>query len=309
MSRADLKSLAASHGYILLAGNYMGDTAAQIKELEAEYIEESFRDFDFAQYYADDMSTEDFAGKIMSPPMLSKKKIIVVHGGHELDRDRAAFVDESASGAAPDILVIILCINEAAPFFETLKKAGDRFKGAYLVRMEMPKRMSKDGVMKMSAEMGLKLPVKIADTIYEKSDGEYSSVKNILQMGYMINDTEVFSQIFESGIYFDNYAFVTFDFIKAFFDRDVELATDLYERMTKWKLMNTDGVAVMMLKQISKKLASGAAYGGWSAAEMKSAYEEFYELLRSLRKYRAEFAPLLMEETLMKTLMKGDKWI
>jgi len=254
---------------------------------------------------------EDLSGRTLSPPMLSKKKIVIIHNGHELTRDEAALVEQTAQNAVEDVIIIVLCINESAPCFETVRKAEERFKNAYAVKLEMPKKMSKDMVKKMSEEMGLNLPEKIYTSIFEKSGGEYGSVKNILQMGYIINDNEIFIRIFKGELSFENYAFVTFDFIKSFFEKDVQTTVALYEKITKWKLMNVDGITMMMLKQISKKIpgsVSSGRIGNWSTTELQLAYEEFYTLLKNLRKYRAEFAPVMMEEAIMKILMKGDKW-
>ena len=128
-------NLARKNNYIAVAGTHYDGIQALIDILKKEFISEGFEDFDFVKIYADSIDIEDAVSRSLSPPFISKRKVIIVKNPDTLSKTNADELDDVFSSLDDKSLAVILFIDEFAGSVKNIiKEIEERFSKATIYK-------------------------------------------------------------------------------------------------------------------------------------------------------------------------------
>lgn len=338
--------IAQGSNYILVCGNTNDGVSAAIEHFKKKYISPGFEDFDFVEYFGDDLIVEDFANRLLSPPMMSEKKVIIIKNSSSISKSNGIEIDRICADIDSMALLIVFSTDEnAVSFRETMESGTERFPNAKLIKIYKEER-TRSSDLKERLTVYLKgkmmnLEGGMMDRLLEKTDYDLNFAYNIINLAYMKNDGKVIDNFLADESGFDYFLLFTYEIERYFFLKNAEKTVDYYEKCVKWKMMNSDGIVLMLMRKLedfsklkkdyetstnrtefyktrlqlypnihTKKISEkDESFKKWKYDEITAAYDELYLLLRDLRTYSNDYANLLVQETLLKIILRGRNGI
>ena len=309
-----LLKLALKSSYIAVAGTHHDGIQALIESIKKEYITDGFEDFDFVEIYADSIDIEDAVNRSMSPPMVSKRKVIIVKNPDSLSKANAEELDNVFSSLDEKSLAVILFIDEFAGSVKSVMKTiEERFSKASVYQHVVVRAGAKDEMKKFLKERNLSLSEAKCDELLEKTHGTLNNALNILNMWYISGDDAIINEILTDGFDLDFSQTLQYKISDAFFRRDKALTIDIIDKVLKWNIMNIDGIVLMLMREIEKaRNPSGFQFGfvnneakRWRIESLAYAFDSLYLLLRELRTKSSAYSELLIQENIINILERG----
>lgn len=314
METKDLLTLSENKNFFVISGNYYEDIKVILQKLKEKYITPGAEDFDYFEFYIQDSEEEDFYNKILTPPLMSSKKIFVLKDGLKISKKFAEQINELTKNLDRDVLFLILCIDEEelSPY-ELKRNSEKKFNGATHLYFESDPRFQKSINLKRIVRFAKEREIDIDDIIAQKlldfTDGNIYSVFNIINSAYMNGDMitlDYVENLHEKVEFYDSYIF---DFLNSLSDKKLKNTILSYRKCLEWKLLTNDGLIMMLLKQFSEaKKNDKSRFKNWNEKVLKQSFEMVYNLLRDLRRFNQRYGTILVEETLIK-IIKGEEWI
>ncbi|HAV92467.1 TPA: hypothetical protein DCW38_04725 [candidate division WOR-3 bacterium] len=313
MSDAFIK-LAQKSNYIAVAGTHNDGIHSLIEILKKEFISEGFEDFDFIDIYADTVDIEDAVNRVLAPPFISKRKVIILRNPDSLSKNNAEELNKAFLSLDERSLAVILYIDEFAGSTKNIMKSiEERFKGADIYQHVVVRAGAKDEIDLFLKERNLKLSDKKIAELLEKTNSSLNNALNILNMWYISNDDSIINEILENAFDLDFSQTLQYKISDAFFRRDKRLAIEIADKVVKWNIMNIDGIVLMLMWEIEKARNPFNNKSGfsnneakkWRIDELDSAFEKLYMLLRDLRSHSNSFSELLIQQNIINILERG----
>ncbi|MDD3804379.1 MAG: hypothetical protein PHW02_08365 [bacterium] len=312
-----------SDQFLQLAENcsYIAVTAIQhegiihlIDKLKKEYIAEGFEDFDFVEIFGDTTTTEDAVSRSMAPPMVSKRKLIVLKNPEFLSKNAAEEIDRTFASFDKSSIAIIVCIDEFAGSMKNVtRSAEERFPSAKIYQHTVQRSGAREEMRKFIKDRKMQIPDKTAEILLERCGGNINNVLNILNMRYISGEESVSDFDVESLVDVDFSQNLQYKVSDNFFRRDRKNTMEALDKVIKWNVMNIDGIVLLLMREIEKvrnpfRNDSGFSNNEakkWKERELDAAFENFYALLRDLRTYSGAYSEMLLRQCIINIFERG----
>jgi len=307
-------NLARKNNYIAVAGTHYDGIQALIDILKKEFISEGFEDFDFVKIYADSIDIEDAVSRSLSPPFISKRKVIIVKNPDTLSKTNADELDDVFSSLDDKSLAVILFIDEFAGSVKNIiKEIEERFSKATIYKHLVVREGSKIEIKNFLMERNLKLSENKCTELLERTHGTLNNALNILNMWYISGDDSIIDEILNDEFNMDFSQILQYKISESFFKRNKGLTIEIIDRVLKWNIMNIDGIVLMLMREIEKVRNPFMFETGfvnneakkWKIENLDYAFENLYILLRDLRTNSSAYAELLIQEKIISILEWG----
>jgi len=309
-----LKRLASTGSYIAIAAVRHDGIPQIIDELKKEYVAEGFEDFDYVEIFGDSTQTEDAVSRSMAPPMISKRKLIVLKNPEALSKSGAEEINKTFSALDGTSLAVIVSVDEfAGSIKNATKEIEERFPGAKVYQHLASRGNGREEMRSFVKEKNLRVSETALERLFEKCDGNMNNIINILNMRYISGEEEIADFDVETLVDMDFSQNLQYRISDNFFRRDARASLDSVEKVIKWNVMNIDGIVLLLMREIEKvRNPFRNEYGfvnneakRWKAGELDSAFEMLYLLLRDLRTYSGAFSSMLLQQCIINIIERG----
>ncbi|MGE3062607.1 MAG: hypothetical protein AB7T10_03140 [bacterium] len=309
-----LRILVKNCSYIAIAAIQHDGIPTLIEELKKEYVAEGFEDFDFVEIFGDTTSIEDAVSRSMAPPMVSKRKLIILKNPDSLTKAGYEEIDKTFSALEKDSLAVVLSIDEFAGSMKNIMRTTEeKFPGAKIYQHSVAKAGARDEMRKFIKEKNLQISDKTSDELMERCGGNVNNILNILNMRYISGEDNITEFDVETLVDVDFTQNLQYKIADSFFRRNKRQTMEAVEKVIKWNVMNIDGIVLLLMREIEKvrnpfKNESGFSNNEakkWNDRELDFAFDNFYNLLRDLRTYSNSFSNILLQQCIINILERG----
>lgn len=311
METKKILNLSENNKLFVISGNFLGDVKEDIKLIKERYVSKGFEDFDYTEIYIDEIDEQEIYNKILTPPFVSEKKIIVIKDGLKISKKLAEEIENLLEDTVLKTLLIILCIDEESfTPYEIKKNVEQKFKKALHFYSEADPKYLKNITFQRIKNYALEREMFLDDNVIKQlidfTDGNIYSIYNMINMSYMEGNPLKLQNAENLKNNVEFYDAYIFDFLKSFSDRDLEGTLNSYRKCLEWKIITNDGLVLLLLKQISEQREDYKnRFKNWDQMMLKKSFETLYNLLKDIRKYNTRFAKILVEESIIR-IIKGE---
>ncbi len=297
--------------FIIFAGCSDDGIRDTIKSIKKRYVDDAFKDLDYFEMFGDEFDNEIFSSYILSPPMISEKKMIVIKNGIRLSHSQMRSINELAKDTDNNIILIIVITDRSKLQWEIISRVESGFSDALIIKTKAKETLSINDIKTKSIELGLSLTNSGISKIMEISDSNRYVIDNILTTGWMTNDDTVFEQMLSDEYAFETSPAMYLDFLNLFMEKNKRKCFIMYRKLTKWNIISIDGLISLImnrLEKIKKAITFGNSYKNqiknknWSISEIDKTYFLFYNVLRKFRTINKKYAALYFEQVLLYVL-------
>ncbi len=307
----NIDSFFSKSNFIVFAGCSDEGIRETIKSIKKKYVDDAFKDLDYFEMFGDEFDNEIFSSYILSPPMISEKKMIVIKNGIRLSVSQMRSINELAKDTDNNIILIIVITDRSKLQWEIISRVESGFSDAVIIKTRAKETLSINDVKTKSIELGLSLTNSGISKIMEISDSNRYVIDNILITGWMTNDDVVFEQMLSDKYAFETSPAMYLDFLNLFMEKNKKKCFTMYRKLTKWNIISIDGLVGLImnrLEKIKKAITFGNSSsnqmknGNWNISEIDKTYFLFYNVLRKFRTINKKYAALYFEQVLLYVL-------
>ncbi|MCK4523646.1 hypothetical protein KAU15_01860 [candidate division WOR-3 bacterium] len=307
----NIDSFFSRSNFIVFAGCSDEGIRETIKSIKKRYVDDAFKDLDYFEMFGDEFDNEIFSSYILSPPMISEKKIIVIRNGIRLSVSQMRSINELAKDTDNNIILIIVITDRSKLQWEIISRVESGFSDAVIIKTRAKETLSINDVKTKSIELGLSLTNSGISKIMEISDSNRYVIDNILITGWMTNDDAVFEQMLSDKYAFETSPAMYLDFLNLFMEKNKKKCFIMYRKLTKWNIISIDGLVGLIMNRL-EKIKKAITFGNsssnqiknesWSISEIDKTYFLFYNVLRKFRTINKKYAALYFEQVLLYVL-------
>ncbi len=307
----NIDSFFSRSNFVIFAGCSDEGIRETIKSIKKRYVDDAFKDLDYFEMFGDEFDNEIFSNYILSPPMISEKKMIVIKNGIKLNLNQMRIINELAKDTDDNIILIIVITDRSKLQWEIISRVEAGFSDAFLIKTKAKDTLSINDIKNKSIELGLSLTSNGIKKIMEISDSNRYVIDNILITGWMTNEDAIFEQMLSDKHAFETSPAMYLDFLNLFMGKNKQKCFVMYRKLTKWNIISMDGLVSMImnrLEKIKKAIVFGNSYSNqmksenWNITEIDKTYFLFYNVLRKFRTINKKYAALYFEQVLLDVL-------
>ena len=320
---------------VVIAGNNPDEAKPLIKRMKEQYIDPGFNEFDFLELYGDDIEIEELSNTLLSIPMVSSRRIVVILKGFSITESQATDIRHTVDEMPECNTLIINYADEESTYSSNMREAARMFPDGKFIKTYRQDTVDEGFVRRSMNEKGIELSNDSIETIMHISNGDRIIADNLTKIAWMVNSNDVFRHIVDDKTTFDSAPFMHYDFLSSFFLKNTNRCFTFYRKLVKWNVLDEDRIVMMLLSNIKKTMTLKFNYeridkesidltipvknkksrkyselkrekeiilSKWGMDDLEYAYCRIYDVLRKFRTIPRKFAILNFEETLIDIL-------
>ncbi len=307
----NIESFFNKSNFVIFAGCSDEGVRETIKSIKKKYVDDAFADLDYFEMFGDEFDNEIFSSYILSPPMISEKKMIVIKNGIRLSLNQMRNINELAKDTLSNIILLIVITDRSQLQWEIISRVEAGFDDAVIIKTKTKETLNINDVKSKSIEFGLSLTMSGIRKIMEISDSNRYVIDNILTTGWMTNDDSAFEQMLSDEYAFETSPAMYLDFLNLFVEKNKQKCFIMYRKLTKWNIISIDGLIGLIMNRLEKIRKTVTFYKpysnqikseNWNISEIDKTYFLFYNVLRKFRTINKKYAALYFEQVLLYVL-------